>query len=108
MSKAKLMLIFAVAAVFAVGVILGTPYQTRSGSDSDTLSDGEVAQLLRLIGVDTTGKITKQQWMDFTAAEFDRLDTNKNGVLGRAELSRSRLRVSAFVFPTRQRHTGMR
>jgi|SRR5215469_585943 len=105
MPKSKtLFLIVAIAAVLATGVVLGTPYQQKSGipkpsqtSDSGFLTSGEVAQLLRLIDVDNTGKITKQQWMDFMAAEFDRLDTNKSGVLDRDELSRSRLRVSSFA-----------
>jgi len=105
MTKAKSMfLVCAIVAVFGLGVVLGAPHQQKSGipkpsqaSESGFLSAGEVAQLLRLIDVDNTGKITKQQWMDFMATEFDRLDTNKSGVLDREELSRSRLRVSSFA-----------
>jgi hypothetical protein len=115
MTKTEKILLVIVAAALAVGVALGSPYKQKSGdptppqrSDSDSLSDGEVAQLLRLIDVNNTGKITRQQWMDFMAAEFNRLDANKSGVLSPAELSRSRLRVSSFVFPSRQKHTGMR
>jgi len=102
----RMFLICAIAAVFTVGIVKGTPYQTNQTSDSDSLSPGEVAQLLRLIDVNKTGKITKQQWMDFMATEFDRLDTNKSGVLDSAELSRSRLRVSSFVFPPSQKHSA--
>jgi hypothetical protein len=101
----RMFLICAIAAMFIVGIVMGTPYKTSRASDSDSLSPGEVAQLLRLIDVNKTGKITKQEWMDFMATEFDRLDTNKSGVLDSAELSRSRLRVSSFVFPPSQRHT---
>lgn len=115
MTKTEKIFLVIVAAAFAIGVALGSPYKQKSGdpkpsqgSDSDSLSDGEVAQLLRLIDVNNTGKITRQQWMDFMAAEFDRLDANKSGVLSPTELSRSRLRVSSFVFPSRQKHTGMR
>jgi hypothetical protein len=102
----RMFLISAIAAVFTVGIATGTPYQTSQTSDSDSLSPGEVAQLLRLIDVNKTGKITKQQWMDFVATEFDRLDTKKSGVLDSAELSRSRLRVSSFVFPPSQKHSA--
>ena len=102
----RMFLICVIAAVFTVGIVTGTPYQTSQTSDSDSLSPGEVAQLLRLIDVNKTGKITKQQWMDFMATEFDRLDTKKSGVLDSAELSRSRLRVSSFVFPPSQKHTA--
>ena len=104
MTKTERIFLVVVAAAFAIGVALGSPHQQKSGdpkpsqaSVSDSLSAGEVAQLLRLIDVNNTGKITKQQWMDFMAAEFNRLDTNKSGVLDRAELSRSRLRVSSFA-----------
>jgi hypothetical protein len=45
-------------------------------------------------------------WMDSMAAEFDRLDTNKSGELDSAELSRSRLRVSFFLFPPSQKHSA--
>ena len=102
----RMFLICAIAAVFTVGIVTGTPYQTNQASDSDSLSPGEVAQLFRLIDVNKTGKITKQQWMDFMTTEFDRLDTNKSGVLDSAELSRSRLRVSSFVFPPSQKHSA--
>jgi len=102
----RMFVICAVAAAFTAGIVTGTPYQTNQASDSDSLSPGEVAQLFRLIDVNKTGKITKQQWMDFMTTEFDRLDTNKSGVLDSAELSRSRLRVSSFVFPPSQKHSA--
>jgi hypothetical protein len=102
----RMFLICAIAAMFTVEIVTGTSYQTNQASDSDSLSSGEVAQLLRLIDVNKTGKITKQQWMDFMATEFDRLDTNKSGVIDSAELSRSRLRVSSFVFPPSQKHSA--
>ena len=113
MTRTEKILLVIVSAAFALGVALGSPYKKISGdskpprgSDSDSLSDGEVAQLLRLIDVNNTGKITRQQWMDFMAVEFDRLDTKKSGVLSPTELSRSRLRVSSFVFPPSQRHSS--
>jgi len=42
------------------------------------------------------GKISKQEWMKFMEAEFDILDTAKNGQLDLAELMQTRLRVSRF------------
>ena len=61
------------------------------------LGDDEVKQLLILIGQEKHGRITKQEWMKFMEAEFDRLDKNKSGQLDAKELMQSRLRVSPFA-----------
>ena len=60
------------------------------------LGQDEVQQLLLLIAGDKNGKITKEEWLKFMAAEFDRMDKNKTGVLDAKELAQSRLRVSRF------------
>jgi Ca2+-binding EF-hand superfamily protein len=62
-----------------------------------TLGEDEVKQLLLLIDTDKKGKISKQEWMKFMEAEFDRLDKNKTGELDVKELAQSRLRVSHFA-----------
>ena len=51
-------------------------------------------QLLLLIDTDKNGKISKQEWMKFMEAEFDRLDKDKKGQLDAKELEQSKLRVS--------------
>jgi Ca2+-binding EF-hand superfamily protein len=43
---------------------------------------------------DKNGKISKQEYMEFMAAEFDRLDKDKSGELDVKELTLSKLRVS--------------
>ena len=43
---------------------------------------------------DQSGKISKQEWMKFMEAEFDRLDKDKKGQLDVKELTQSKLRVS--------------
>jgi hypothetical protein len=53
--------------------------------------------LLLLIGGDENGKITKQAWMKFMEAEFDRLDKDKSGDLDAKDLAQSSLRVSHFA-----------
>jgi Ca2+-binding EF-hand superfamily protein len=50
-----------------------------------------------LMDTNKNGKISKQEFMTFMEAEFDRLDTNKSGDLDVKELRRSKLRVSHFV-----------
>jgi Ca2+-binding EF-hand superfamily protein len=58
------------------------------------LAQEEVKQLLLLMDTDNSGKISRQEFMNFMAAEFDRLDTDKSGELDIKELSRSQLRAS--------------
>jgi hypothetical protein len=65
--------------------------------DKLALGEGEVKQLLLLVDTEKKGKISKQEWMRFMAAEFDRLDKSKNGELDLEELTQSRLRVSHFT-----------
>jgi Ca2+-binding EF-hand superfamily protein len=43
--------------------------------------------LLLLMDTDKSGKISKQEWMTFMEAEFDRLDKDKKGELDVRELA---------------------
>jgi len=54
----------------------------------------EIKQLLLLMDTDKSGKISRQEYMNFMAAEFDRLDKDKSGELDVKELAQSQLRVS--------------
>ena len=62
--------------------------------DKLVLGEVEVKQLLLLMDTDQSGKISKQEWMNFMQAEFDRLDKDKKGQLDVRELTQSKLRVS--------------
>ncbi len=62
-----------------------------------SLGEGEVRQLLLLMDSDENGKISKPEWMDVMAAEFDRLDKRKSGDLDANQLVQSNLRVSHFA-----------
>lgn len=62
-----------------------------------SLGEGEVRQLLLLMDSDKNGKISKPEWMDVMAAEFDRLDKRKSGDLDANQLAQSSLRVSHFA-----------
>jgi hypothetical protein len=70
---------------------------TPKPQDKVALGEDEVKQLLLLIDAEKKGKISKQEWMKFMEAEFDRLDKSKNGELDVKELTQSRLRVSHFT-----------
>jgi len=48
-----------------------------------------VKELLALMDTDKNGKISKQEWMKFMEAEFDRLDTNKKGEIDAKDLLHS-------------------
>ena len=65
--------------------------------DNLALGEDEVRRLMLLIAPNEHGKITKQEWMKFMEAEFDRLDKDKSGELDAQELARSRVRVSPFA-----------
>ena len=50
-------------------------------------------KLLLLMDTDKSGKVSKQEWMKFMEAEFNRLDTNHDGELDVKELTQSQMRV---------------
>jgi len=58
-----------------------------------TLGEDDVKQLLLLMDTDKNGKISKQEFMNFMEAEFDRLDKDKSGELDPKELTQSRIRA---------------
>lgn len=56
--------------------------------DKMTMAIENVRQLL-LIMEPRNGKISKEQWMKFMEAEFDRLDTEKKGAIDQTEIRQS-------------------
>jgi Ca2+-binding EF-hand superfamily protein len=59
--------------------------------NTGAIAEENVKQLLLLMDTDKNGKISKDEWMKFMAAEFDRLDTDHSGELDRSELLKSRM-----------------
>jgi hypothetical protein len=88
----------AIAALVATWAILGTAVAQRQAvpkpQDKLALGEPEVTQLLLLMDTDKNSKISKEEWMKFVEAEFDRLDKDKKGQLDVKELTQSKLRVS--------------
>lgn len=84
------------AVLIAIAAMLGTALaqQASAPNSQDKLAKGEpeVKQLLLLMDTDKNGKISKQEWMKFMEAEFDRLDKDKSGELDVKELTQSRIR----------------
>jgi Ca2+-binding EF-hand superfamily protein len=87
-----------IAVLVASLVMLGTAAGQRQAvpklQDKLVLGENEVKQLLLLMDTDQSGKISKQEWMKFMEAEFDRLDKDKKGQLDVKELTQSKLRAS--------------
>jgi len=94
-------LVTVMAVLVAMWAMLGTAVAQRAATpkpqDKLVLGEAEVEQLLLLMDTDKNGKISKQEWMEFMEAEFDRLDKNKSGELDVKDLTQSKLRVSHFT-----------
>lgn len=62
--------------------------------DKVMLGEPEVKELILLMDTDKNGKVSKQEFMAFMEAEFNRLDKDKSGELDAKELAQSQLMVS--------------
>ena len=105
MFKARIsLLVFRfVATLFAIGSIAGVSFAQKDSApkpqDKLALGENQVTQLLLLMDTNKNGKITKQEWMKFMEAEFDRLDRQKSGAIDAKEVTQSNLHVSPVVPP---------
>jgi Ca2+-binding EF-hand superfamily protein len=61
--------------------------------DKFAQANENVKQLLLLLDADKNGRISKQEWMAFMEAEFNKLDKDGNGELDQRELIQARLSV---------------
>jgi len=79
------------AGLLAAGASLGTAAAQAADKPKDklTLGEVEVKQLILLMDADKNGKISREEYMRFMQAEFDRLDKDKNGELDVKELTQS-------------------
>ena len=96
MRRNLLLILFVVTA-------LGTGVSQRGVSrqpDKLTIGVENVKQLLLVMDT-KNGKISKQEWMKFMEAEFDRLDTEKKG-----ELDQSEIRSTVYVKQARSSDLG--
>ncbi len=89
----------AIAVLVATLLMLGTAIaQTKAAvpkpQNKLALGEEEVKQLLLLMDKDKNGRISKEEYMKFMEAEFDRLDKDKSGDLDVNEITQSKLRVS--------------
>jgi biopolymer transport protein ExbD len=101
LNRTKIVLVMLVIAMLAtpwgmVGTAVAQKSAVPKPQDNLAIGEDEAEQLLLLVDTDEKGKVSKQEWMTFMEAEFDRLDNAKTGYLDIKELMQSRLRVSHF------------
>jgi hypothetical protein len=90
-----------IAALLVAGVIVARVVaaqdsaQTTPPPKEKKLAAGEkeAKKLLLLMDKDMSGKVSKQEFMAFMEAEFERLDINRDGELDVKELTDSRVQI---------------
>jgi hypothetical protein len=101
MRKNRSWVIVATAVLVATGTMLGTAAAQKASvpKPQNKLAIGEdgVKQLLPLMNTDSKGMVSKQEFMKFMEAEFERLDKTKKGELNVKELTQSNLSASRFA-----------
>jgi EF hand len=91
-SRTSIMFVVVVVAVLvATGAVLGPAVAQKASApkpqDNLALGEGQVKKLVLLMDTDNEGKVSKQEFMSFMEAEFNRLDKNKDGKLDVRELT---------------------
>jgi hypothetical protein len=97
----RLWIIVAITAMVATGGMLGNAAAQKASvpktQDKLALCEDEVKKLLLIIEPDKKGKISKQEYMKFMEAEFERLDKDKNGELDVKKLTQSSVTANRYV-----------
>jgi hypothetical protein len=98
MRKNRLRVIVFIAVLVVTGTVLGTAAAQKASvpkpQNKLALAEDEVKHLLFLMDSDKKGMISKQEFMKFMEAEFERLDRDKKGELNVKELTQSSLTAS--------------
>jgi hypothetical protein len=79
-----------VAFICGGGILVSTSSAQKTSvprqPDKIAIASEKVKEVLALMDTDKNGKISKQQWMKFMEAEFDKLDKDKKGEVDPKEL----------------------
>jgi hypothetical protein len=90
-----------IAVVVAAITFLGTAAAQKASvphtQDRLALGEENVKQLLALMDADKNGMVSKEAYMKFMEAEFDRLDAKNQGQLNAKQLTQTKLSASRFV-----------
>jgi hypothetical protein len=66
--------------------------------DRNVMAIENVKQLLLVMDTDSRGQISKQEWMEFMEAQFDRLDVERKGELNQTAIKQSMAYVKHVRF----------
>lgn len=96
-----LLALMAVAGLLSAGAVVSTTVAAQDTSQpagtqkEKKLAKGEqeAKKMLLLMDKDQNGKVSKQEFMSFMEAEFERLDVNKDGELDVKELTQSKVQL---------------
>jgi Ca2+-binding EF-hand superfamily protein len=80
-------------ALMSAGGVLAVADVAPKPQDKLAQANENVKQLLLLLDADKNGRISKQEWMAFMEAEFNKLDKDGNGELDQKELMLAKLSV---------------
>jgi Mrp family chromosome partitioning ATPase len=82
----------------STGAVSPTPQAEKAERAKQLAAATEAAkQLVLVMDANKSGKVSKEEWMKFMEAEFDRLDVDHKGELDVKELMQSRVRMRPFV-----------
>ena len=101
MGSKCLRIIAVIAVLVLTGTLLGNAAQQKAAvpKPQDRMAMGEegIRQLLPLMDTDKNGMVSKQEFLKFMEAEFDRLDKTRNGQLNVKELTKTTLSASHYA-----------
>lgn len=99
-NKSLLIFAFSTAALASAAIFTAAAPQKDSAPKPQNrlaMAEDHVKQLLLLMRTDKEGKISKQEFMKFMEAEFERLDASKEGALDVKALTRATVTASRFA-----------
>ncbi len=98
-NRVRLIVIFAVLVAAASFLRTAAAQKASVPRPQDRLALGEehVRQLLLVMETDSNGMISKQEYMKFMEAEFERLDPSRQGQVNARQLNPSTLSAGRFL-----------
>jgi hypothetical protein len=97
----RLRIIVVIAVLVVTGTKLGNAAAQKAAvpkpQNKLAIAEEEVKQLLPLMDTDKRGMVSRQEFMRFMEAEFERLDKNRKGELNVKELTQSTLTANRLA-----------
>lgn len=97
----RLWIIVVIAVLVVTGTKLGNAAAQKAAvpkpQNKLAIAEDEVKQLLPLMDTDKRGMVSRQEFMRFMEAEFERLDKTKKGELNVKELTQSTLTANRLA-----------